>query len=315
MFRTLARVLLAKIESTYGTDSVPVVGTDALDASNVKVREVPDILERDVVRGDLSPIAPVVGQKKMEITFSTELKGSGALGTAPAIGDLFQACGYAETVSAGSSVVYLPTSSAMKGVTIYVYDNQDTGNTLLRKLVGCRGTFRLQAEAGKFAKIEWTFTGFYTAPSDVSAPSAATYESTIPAVVESAAFTLNSNTSLVVQQLTIEQNNQVEDRDDISGTNSGLKEIIITGRKPGGTFNPEQVLVATYDFYADWAASTARALSVIVGTVAGNKITITAPKVTIDSFDDDNRNGILTKNVPFRMSRNSGNDELRFSFA
>ncbi len=315
MYLSKNRLLLAKKETVYGTDPTPTVADNALEVKAIKVNYQADLLDREIMRSSLSPRTPIVGKRWAEVTFTAELKGSGTKGVAPKIGALLQACGFAETASVGSSVLYSPSSSAIASVTVYVYDlDLDGGNARLHQLTGCRGQVSLKAEAGKLAELEFKMQGMYEAVTDVAAPSSPTFETTKPPVVESCNFTLNSNTDLVVQNISIDMNNEVVSQDDISTANA-IKGFIITGRKPSGTFNPEAVLAATYDFLADWVAATERALSMVVGSVAGNICTISAPQVALSSLADSDKSGILTNDIPFRLSGSAaGDDELTLNF-
>jgi hypothetical protein len=305
-------VVLAKEESVYGSDPTPTVGSNAIECSNVKVNYQSDLLQRDNVRSNISPVSPVVGKRWVEVTFDCELKGSGSIGVASRIGDLLEACSMTETASVGSSVVYVPNSLAQKSVTIYVYDN-DSASAVLHKITGARGTFTLKLTAGQYGVLSFNFKGKYNAPTDQALPSAPTYESTIPPVVESASFTLNADADLVVQELNLDLANEVAPRDDISSANA-ISQFIITNRNPKGNFNPEALLIASYDFWTDWVASTQRALSVVVGSASGNKCTITAPKVTLDNITDGERERILTREIPFTLGQNAGNDEIQLKF-
>ena len=314
MFFTGKRTLLAKEESVYGSDPTPVVGSNGIDAGRIEISHEAELGERNIMRGSLSPLDPVVGKKSVKLSFEVEIKGSGSAGTAPRLGDLIEACGFTETVSAGSSVVYLPSSTTMKSVTFYLYDLADSGSMVLHKVNGARGTFQINAKAGEIAKMLFTFYGIYNIPTDVADPGVPTAEGTKPPVVESAAFTLNGVTSLVVDEVSLDMQNSVITADDISSVN-GIKSFNITARKPSGKFSPEAVAMATYDFWTDWVAGTARALSLIIGGTAGNKLTLSLPKVTIDSIAAGDKQGILTRELPFRASQNTGNDEVRLSFS
>jgi hypothetical protein len=183
------RILLAKEEAIYGTDPTPTVAANAIEAKNVKVNYMGDLLERDNVRSNISPVSPVVGKRWVEVSFDIELKGSGTKGTAGRIGDLLEACSMAETASAGSSVVYVPTSSSQKSVTLWIYDN-DSASAVLHKVTGAMGNFSIKLTAGQYGVISFAFKGKYNAPTDVALTVAPTYESTTPPIVESAVFTL-----------------------------------------------------------------------------------------------------------------------------
>jgi hypothetical protein len=280
---------------------------------DIKIAYNGDILERNIQRETISPTAPKIGKRWTEISFKVEIKGGGSVGVAGKLGDLLEACGFAEVASVGSSVIYAPASGTMKSMTVYVYDIQDTGSAKLHKITGARGNVKISLEAGGIAAMEFSYKGIYNIPTDVAAPSSPTFESTTPPIVQSSAFTLNSITSLIVQALSLDMANEVSESDDISSA-TGIKAFNITGRKPAGEFAPEAVTMAAYDFWSDWVAATQRALSVVIGSVAGNICTITAPKVTIDKISDEDKNGIRANNIPFRCSLNAGNDEVQIKF-
>jgi len=308
------KVLLVKEETTYGTDASPTPANNAIDAKNIKINYSGEVLERELQRSSLSPVATKLGKRFIEVRFEVELKGSGAAGTAPQIGDLLEACGFSETVNADTNVIYTPASTGHKSVTIYIYEIVDASNAKLHKITGARGNCNFIFEAGQIARIEFTFQGLYQAPIDTTPPSGVSYEATKPPIVESSNFTLNSVTSLVVQSLNIDMANEISQREDINSA-AGIKEFTIVGRKPNGSFNPEAVLKATYDWYSDWVNAAERQLSLVVGSAAGNKITITCPKVIIDAINEGERDGIRTEDIPFRLAMNSGDDEISIEFA
>lgn len=313
MFRTKDRILLAKEESTYGSDPTPTVGSNAVETIGIGVNYAGDVLERNLQKGTLSPDIPKLGQRWIEVDFTCEVKWSGTKGTAGRLADLIEACGFDEVASAGSSVTYTPASGTMKSVTIYVYDLQDSGLARLHKIVGARGNLSMELEAGQIAKFIFKFFGLYTAPSDVSAPSTPTFDSTTPPIVESSSLTLNAVSSLIAQKVGVDMNNDIVKQDDINSS-AGLKGFIITGRKPSGTLNPEKVTQTVYNYATDWLAQTARELSVVVGSADGNKLTVSAPKLSIDKLGEADRNGIGVDDLPFRLTRSSGNDEIQLKF-
>lgn len=309
---TMQRILLAKEEDTYGTDPSPV-GTDAINARNIQINYNGELIERDIHKSDFSPIAPVVGKRTVEISFECDLSGSGSAGVAPEVGDLLEACGFTETVNAGSSIVYTPNSASIKSVTFKVYDIIDATDSKVHEINGARGNVSFDFSAGQLAKANFTFKGKYNVPVDDTTVSP-TYATTTPPVVSSGSLSFDSNTDLVVQNVAFDMSNEIAEVDDISSAN-GLESIRIVGRRPSGSINPEAVSVATHDFYTDWVNSTQVALSFNVGSTNYNKIAISAPKVTADALNDGDLNGMRTVDIPIKLNRNSGNDEVSITFA
>lgn len=312
-FLTKQKVLLALLEAGYASGSVPQA-SDAIEASEITLNLPGEILERNLQNDDLSPESPLMGSRYAEITFVCELKGSGAAGTPPALSPLLQACGFLETINAGVSVVYTPTSTSIKSTRLYYYDfNTNTGNSRLFNLEGARGSFDIILEAGMRPLINFTFQAIYEEPTGVANPSPSYGETTKPPIVEELAFAINSETTLVVQSLTIDMANELVRNASINAV-AGVSGITIVGRKPVGTFNPEAVLIATENFFADWAAGTQRAMSAVVGDVAGNICTIGTPKVTYDTISSGDRNGIRIDDIPIHFGRDSGSDEITLTF-
>ena len=146
------RLLLAKLETTVGTDPTPVVGSDAILVRNIEVTPLEvDTVNRELIRPFLGQADQLLAQQRVLINFEVELAGSGSAGTAPAYGPLLQACRCTETVVSSTSVTYAPNSDATpKSVTIYF--NNDG---VLHKATGCRGTFTLNAEVGAIPFISF----------------------------------------------------------------------------------------------------------------------------------------------------------------
>lgn len=306
------KILLGKIESSYGVDANPQASSDGIEAIGIKINYVGEELDRDIVRGTLSPVEARIGQKNVELQFTVELKGSGAVDTPPIVGRLLRACGFAETVNAGASVVYQPASAGLESMTFYLYEIEGS-NALLHKILGAVGNVVFRFEAGKIASAEFSFKGKMEVPTDVAVPSSVGYEDTLPPIVEDCGFVLNGNSSLIVQSVEIDMANEVNKIDDLNSP-YGIKGFRITGRKPNGSFNPEAVLRATYDFYSDWVNATSRALSLSVGDTAGNRFSISCPKVLAMSIGEGERDGVRTNEIPFKLAGDSGDDEITITF-
>jgi hypothetical protein len=303
-------VVLAKIESSYGVDPVPTVSANALLVSGLTVRPVGEELERDYLKTTLSSVEFVRGVKHYEVSFTVELKGTGTRGVLPAYGwegVLLRACGFAETVSAGASITYNLVSSAFESCALYVYKD-----LVLHKLLGARGSARLNFEVGKFGKATFDMKALYAGPADAT-PSAATYSAIKPPVVLSAGFTVGGYAA-ITKAIEFNLNNTVSPRYSVNSA-TGILEWILSARKPGGSFDPEAVTEATHPFWTNWAAATAQALNLgPIGSTSGNILTVTAPKLQYRDISHGERDGIITYETPFGLAMSTGDDELVLTF-
>lgn len=308
---TRKTVILLELESTYGTDPTPVPASNGIYASDVELEISGEVLERDYYRDTLSKAAPVIGMKEAQLTFKTEVKGSGAAGTAPKLGKLFQGCGMSETISAGASVTYAPQSAEanIKSLTFYVYKD---GN--LHKITGARGTYVMNLEAGKYGVISWTFKGLYNDVSAAAAPSITMSETTLPPIVYNASFSWGGYAA-IASALSIDYGNAITRRESFNAS-SGVGSFRIGDRKAQGSFNPEAVVEATHPFWGNWKASTARALAIIIGATAGNICTINGPKCISTGLKYSDDEGVAIYENQFMLSENnsSGDNELSIVF-
>jgi hypothetical protein len=240
--------------------------------------------------------------------FDVELKGSGTAGTAPALGDLLQACGFSETVVAETSVTYLPDSSGVPSITMGMY-----ADGIHYQMWGARGDVSLKLDAGKPAILHFVFTGADFSVTDVAMLSAGvSYETTLPIAFQTATLTIDSYAALL-GSINISMGNEVALRQDANAS-SGHKSAVITKRRPSMSIDPEEVLVATYDFFGKWRSGNLGALTMALTGTAGNICTITAPKVQYTNINPTNKSGIKSLGIDCWLGRNAGDDEISIAF-
>lgn len=302
---TQKSVLLAKIESTYGTDPTPTTSADAVSVYDVQLEIQREPNERIPVDVTLSPLTPVMGMGEAKVSFEVDLKGSGTAGTAPDWLVLAKACGYVNTNVPATSDTLKPDDTPTDSCTIWVYKDG-----LLYKVVGCRGGMGLVFEAGKIVKLKFEFQGRYAIPTDVALPSAVTLDSTKPVPAQSTSFTLGSYAA-VIDKLELGLNNEIVKNESLNAT-YGVESFEITKRKPSGKCSINAILRATSnaDFWSYMDAGTTKALSIVIGSSAGNIATITAPVCVITSVKPVSKDGIDMFEIEFDMVRSTGGDEF-----
>ena len=95
--RSRNAVILAKIESTAGTDASPTGSLDAILIESPTISNDPDLVSTNEVTGSLDTSPSITGGLRTSLSFSVVLRGTSAAGTAPRFGRLLQACGWSET--------------------------------------------------------------------------------------------------------------------------------------------------------------------------------------------------------------------------
>jgi hypothetical protein len=266
-------------------------------------------LERAVRDASLSPFPAVMGKRSARLSFTTELRGSGAAGTPPDYGVLFRACGMAETVVGGVSVAYAPTSdkAAFTRACITVYLD---GLRIL--YLGCMGTFSVELPLDGVPVVNWDFTAADFAVSDAALVEGSAYQEVSPAPVLAAGFSF-AGFNFDISRLTLALNNTVALRQS-ANLPGGHIGALVTRRAPSGSFDPEAVLKGTEDLFADWEAGAQVPLAAVLGSQAGNICTLAAPKCQYSGAGFGDRDGLLAYEAPFVMNRDAGDDELTITF-
>ena len=302
--------LLAKVETTYGTDAVP---TNVLNAVMCSVPEY-SVSGRRIDRANalsyMGAGSPLNVGEACKIKFDVELKGKGGLADVPPeYGALLQSCNLTETISAGVKVTYAPNSTAggtAKSCTIYFYLDG-----LRHIILGARGTVSISLKANEYGKLTFEMTGLFGGPTD-TAMVVPTLNATLPPRFLNAAFQVASY-SAVAESLSFDLGNKVVKRPSFNSA-TGILEWAVTDRAPKGSVDPEMVLVATKDFWTLWSASTPNAITATVGSATGNKCVITAPNAVLDVPSYADRENFLTMNMPFTLHPSAGDDELKLEF-
>lgn len=333
MLRTKKGLLLAKIEGTYGTDPTPVASANVIAVAGGEVNWSPNFerLSRMILDGTTSKVSGFNVQPTVQLSFTCELRGNYTDGTggsditkgtsakAIELSPLLRACDLAETYTAegvtndrSGYVTYKPTTPDNEGssVTFYFYH---AGR--LHKVTGAKGNCRLILEAGKVAKIEFTFSGLWNTPTDASIPGSITWLDTKPPLFRSSSGTIAS-WSAVFRTLTIDLGNNVVRRDDANATN-GVRGFVITGRNPKLSIDVESVVEATHPIFGDLYASTSRTIAATLGSQSGNKVQVTAVGESVAAPYGD-ANEVRVNNIEYELCRallsDTPNSELAIKF-
>ena len=300
---TRKRVILIEGESSYATDASPTA-TDVVLVRDLSITpQSSDVVSRDVVRPFLGAFQQLLANTSVEVTFSVELAGSGAAGTAPRYGAALKACGLSETVSSGTSVTYAPVSSSFSSVTIHY--NTDG---VRHKITGARGTFTINASVGEIPTIEFSFQGIYNAPDDSALPSVTYGNQATPLIFKNgntSGFQLLSHAGSLMS-VSMDCGNELAYRELVGGT----KEVLLVNRSSSGSVSLEAVALSSKDFFAAALAETTGNLQFLHGTAAGNKVQFTSSKVDIGDVNYGEQDGIQMLEIPYTLVPSTAGDEF-----
>ena len=302
--KTKRTTVIAKIEGTYGTDSTPTGGSNAMLFRNAKITPLNvDMQQRSLVRPFLGSSAEILAAKWFGLEIEVEMAGASAAGGAPPWGCLMRACGMGETIVAVTSVTYAPISTGEESVSAYCnYDG------VLHKSLGLRGTWGLRMNARQIPVLVFTLVGLFSAVADGSLPSLTLTSWQKPKPVNNTnttGFAVHSYAG-IMSSLSIDANNVTPYQNLV-----GAERVIFTDRDFKGKVQVEAVTVATKDFWGALTAETIGALAVNHGSVAGATFGITSSVLQITGLNYSELDGIRMLDIDFKLvPSNAGNDEI-----
>lgn len=310
-------IILAKIEPTYGTDSVPTASANAILCSQPDIEIMGRRAERPAFAGFYGKLAPINAGEGIKISFSVEVRGAGVVpSTPPRIGALIRACNFTETIDAtpGSEFSKYDPNSAENGESVTIYFYRDG---VLHKVLGCVGTFKIDAQLNEPGKIQFEFTGLYagTHASDAAFPSATFGDAATPPLFRQASFAIHSYAANI-EKLSLDIGNEVKPKKSVNGTASGISRYFIGNRNVKGNCDPEAVALATFNPWSLWDASTPGTLTATVGSAAQNRCIITMLNIVPDVPKYGAREGALTHGYGFTVhpTVTAGNNEVSIKF-
>lgn len=300
------KAILFGMEAAYGTDPV-LVGTDWFEARNVALTpyEV-ESMDRGIIVPWMGNGGKLLVSARQKLSFDVALAGSGAAGTAPKIGKLLRAAGFAETVTPAIKVEYTLVSESFESGAFYI--NIDG---VLHKGMGVRLNPNITMDAKGIPLLRVECTALYTAPVDAAPP-----------VVDRSGWPIerpvNSKNTLVCavngvnsfySRFGFSLGNQVV-HEELAG---GYEAIKIVDRQPSASITMLAELLATFNPFTLADDSTAVAVQVVHGTVAGSKVQVDL-KTKITGVANEDINGSVGYNLTLSPEPVSGNDEIKLTF-
>jgi len=308
-------VILAKAETTEGTDSVPTGASNALLVANCTIDPwISQNAKRDLVRGYFGGSQELVGPGYVRVAFDIELAGAGTATTAPPWSALMLACGYAGTAGA-SWYEHNPVSTfgASSSASIYYYLDGE-----LHKLLGARGSWEMSGMVGERPVLRFTFIG---KDGGVTAAANATPTLTAwqtPVVVSNdnsgqiklggsySSGAISGGTGYTHKGLSLSSGNAVQFQPLV-----GTETVPITQREIKGQAALDLTAAQVASFHTDIKANTTTTFSWQHGSAAGNIVIFYGPVVQRVDPAIENLNGQALRGMGLRFCPSSGNDELK----
>ena len=300
---TRKTLLLAKVETSYGTDSGPTAASNAVEAMDVSITPLEaNFVDRGLVRPWFGAKGSLLGDRHCAIEFSTELAGAGTAGAVPRWGSLLRGCSFAEVITAGTKVDYNTITDAPESITLWCYIDG-----LIQKISGARGAVSFDFTAGQIPKMKFSFKGLYQGPVDGAFPASPAFSGWKKPFVCNKVNTQMSlfGVNLNAKTLNIDVANDVQYRNLFN-----QEDITIVDRSVTGSASFEMTTVAQKNWFELAEQATTSTCNLTHGVGAGNIVGLYATDMHLISPKYSDNQGVRFLDVGLEFVPNAGNDDI-----
>lgn len=315
--------ILAKVETTYGTDASPTGAADAILVSNLNINPLSaNNVPRDLLRPYFGGSEQLVGSAHVELSFDVEFQNGGTAGTLAKWDGLLQACGFLTgaplTTPARVEHLFATDYSALKSNTIYYHDDG-----LLKKLLGARGTMSMNLRVGDRPVFSFKFIGLDGGETATANPSTTLTGFKTPMVItdtNTGALTLgctyvtgalSGGTEYVGSGMQIDLGNSVEFTDLLGTATATGQTVNLMQREMVGSIELDLTAAQEVTFMTNVKANATQSIGLVHGTTAGYKMLVFMPTVQFINPKKIDKNGRRLIGFDMRILPSSGNDEFR----
>lgn len=316
--RARRRVVAMKVEATYGTDVLATVAAaDVLWGFNIRPASRIEAVEVLTQSGFLGRLRSISGREIFGVTFDMLVRGAGAAYSATVVPDQdapLRASGMQATgdfTLGAEKYTYVPRSSGFESFSVAVL--QENGPMV--KGLGCFGNVAFRGRAGENVIATVTLAGVLAAEGALALVTKAPTTLQAPVLKLAALQVDAANFAAKVANLVLDLGVVVNPIEDMNAA-SALAGVFIADRVPGGTFDPEIVAAATYDWFTKWKDKPAALdFSWQAGTVQYNRMLVSHPQITLHERGWGERDGYGAFEVAYRCHPSVGDDEVSLVFS
>ena len=291
---SVSKLLLAKLELSYGTDPTPD-NSSAIETMDLEQeRYAGDRVERSVDHHTLGGKEQTNVLPHTNTSFNVPFAGSGVAGTPPLWGEIMRACGFDETVNAAVDVVYQLAANAddlSNCDSVAFYDYRSQANMVQHSL-GCRGKNMIEMGEGELPRIAFSdFIGSYLTPSDEAEPTGIDWSgwlSELPFTRDNLPVLTLDAISACTSAFTIDFGQEVSRRN-----LPNCESTVISNYNVVGTMSivaPDVAVTNWWEKSQSHQGITLYPFALQLGTVAGNILKIDCAEVQVVSMTEEESN-------------------------
>lgn len=312
---TKKKIVFVKIQPSAGVDAAPTGAADAVLMADVQHTPIKiNSATRTFVRAGFGGFPRKVTTKWAQVDIKVEMTGFGTAGPATPNAPydaLYQICGLANTLTAGTKNDYTGISSALKFATIWVYEDGR-----LHKYTDCRANLKADAQRNEIGYLTFECIGLYTSPTDAALPAQTltAWQEGIPFTKDSVALTslLGAPAGVCLDSWSFDLGNVLVPP---TGRVNCANEIMLTNRESSGSFTVEATLVATRNWIDAVATASFSAIDFTLGTVAGNRWGFSSTRMQLDAPSGGEKDNVQLWTFPYNLPPSTPGDEFKITLS
>lgn len=291
------------ISATGTPTAVNVVTTDnkVLVSPTIK-----NIDYQDMGNGALGNAKVVVNDDYVTTDFTLDVvaKPSSAAGIAPSVVALLKICGLDETIDAGVSVKYTPSSNPLTGGQGIAYLDGAR-----RNITGIAGDFTFSGEIGGFPKFSFSLKGFTTLEETAEDNPTVTLDTADPFVITSITAVTVGGGSLNLESFDFSMGADIKEVYAL-----GMKEFYVSDYKP--TVKVKAIKTKGNDsHWTELKENTKKALVIKLGNEVGKKLTVTLPYCAPVNVSESDSDGKVVYERTWNCENSAGNDNFEIKYS
>jgi hypothetical protein len=310
-----------KQEAVAGTAEALAAGNVVLTTDKPTWEPAPEMIERSALTKSFDSRGVVIGARMAKIGFKMYLRGTAGAPTGGNQSDFavpFKGCGIDVAYSGvnpneigtwAPSVTLATTYVTGSNCSVAMY--RDGKQYLIH---GAVGDLTLTFEVGKPILAAFTFSGCYNTPTDVALLSP-TYPSIVEPPFLGASLSVLGFATAKIKSLSMKLGNTIAARP-YPNTTTGFFAYQIADRNVTFSFDPEEELAATKNWWNEWVAGTLGSITTGVFPSNGtnyNQFNLTIPNAQYTKGTFGDREGISTASIEGIARANSDAGEDSFS--
>lgn len=297
-------LLLAKAQTAAGDPAEPTASANAILCRALAPEPITaEQVSRDLIRPYKGNSGKLVSGEHRKLTCEVELAGGGTAGEAPAWGPLLLACGFSETITAGTDVQYALVGEGEPLLTLHGW----LDGTLF-KLTDAKGTVSFELNPKAIPVLKFEFIGAYSKPEEGAMPAGVDYSAFMQPKVVGKTNTPTLSIfghSACTSAFSINLANQLAWRELINCAGA-----VSPDRQPTGSITMEFPKATTKDWTEIVRSGERGAANIVHGVDPGNIIELQMPNIQPGPFTLQDDAGVAMMTMPFDLVPVLGNDEL-----